>query len=53
MELVNTITEKFHHLPGMCQHITYSYHPQTNGLVGFQNRTMEDDIKKYVDKSQK
>ena len=47
MQLLGNVTV----LTGMCHNITSSYHPQENGLIEQQSRTMEDCIK-YTDKSQ-
>ena len=51
-EFVNGVSEELFRLSGTKQHITSAYHPQANGLVERQNRTLKDCLVKcLVDKS--
>ena len=51
-EFVNSVSEELFRLTGTNQHITSAYHPQANGLVERQNRTLKDCLVKcLMDKS--
>jgi len=51
-EFVNKTSAELHRLTGTKQHITSAYHPQANGLVEGQNRTIKDSfIKSLEDRS--
>ena len=45
---VNKVSAELHRLTGTKQHLTSAYHPQANGLVERQNRTLKDAFVKYL-----
>lgn len=48
-EFVNSLSDKLHQLTGTKQRITSAYHPQANGLVERQNRTIKEKLLKILD----
>ena len=48
IEFVNKVSTKLHSLTGTEQRLTSAYHPQTNGLVDCQNRTIKDSLIKCL-----
>ena len=45
-EFVNTVNAELHRLTGVEQRVTSAYHPQANGLVERQNRTIKNTLVK-------
>ena len=48
-EFVNAVSAELHTLTGTKQHMTSAYHPQANGLVERQNRTIKDSFIKSLE----
>lgn len=48
-EFVNHVSETLHELTGVKQKVTSAYHPQANGLVERQNRTIKDKLLKILE----
>lgn len=47
-EFVNSLSEQLHLLTGVKQRVTSAYHPQANGLVERQNRTIKNCLLKVL-----
>ena len=47
-EFVNQVCDELHELTGVEQRVTFAYHPQANGLVERQNRTVIDSLLKVL-----
>ena len=47
-EFVNSVSDELHRLTGVKQKITSAYHPQANGLVERQNRTIKEKLLKIL-----
>ena len=47
-EFVKKVSTELHRLAGVEQHVTSAYHPQANGLVERQNRTLKDSMVKSL-----
>ena len=43
-EFVNEVSKTLHQMTGVEQRVTSAYHPQANGLVERQNRTIKDSL---------
>ena len=50
-EFVNEVTDELHSMTGTQQRVTSAYHPQSNGLVKCQNRTIRNALVKAGSKS--
>ena len=50
-EFVNGVTSELHRLTGIEQRVTSAYHPQSNGLVERQNRTIKNSLVKVLDEN--
>ena len=50
-EFVNTVNAELHRLTGVEQRVTSAYHPQANGLVERQNRTIKNTLIKVLDEN--
>ena len=48
-EFVNQVCDKLHKLTGVEQRVTSAYHPQANGLVERQNRTIKNSLVKVLE----
>ena len=48
-EFVNSLSRELHNLTGIEQHITSAYHPQANGLVERNNRTIQASLLKVLE----
>ena len=48
-EFVNEVSDELHRLTGVVQRITSAYHPQSNGLVERQNRTIKNSLVKILE----
>lgn len=48
-EFVNGVSAELHRLTGTNQRVTSAYHPQANGLVERQNRTIKNSLIKVLD----
>lgn len=51
-EFCNAVSSKLHQLTGTKQRITSAYHPQANGLVERQNRTIQGSLLKVLGNNQ-
>ena len=49
LEFVNSVSAELHRLTGTIQCVTSAYHPQANGLVERQNRTVRNSLIKVLD----
>ena len=47
-EFVNEVSSELHRLTGVKQRVTSAYHPQANGLVERQNRTIKNSLIKVL-----
>ena len=50
-EFVNTVNAELHRLTGVEQRVTSANHPQANGLVERQNRTIKNTLVKVLDEN--
>ena len=50
-EFVNELSNHLHTMTGVEQRITSAYHPQANGLVERQNRTIKNSLVKVLDEN--
>jgi len=48
-EFVNEVCKQLHELTGVEQRVTSAYHPQANGLVERQNRTIKNSLVKVLE----
>ena len=48
-EFVNAVSTNLHELTGVEQRVTSAYHPQSNGLVERENRTIKNALVKVLD----
>ena len=48
-EFVNQVSAELHRLTGVEQRVTSAYHPQSNGLVERQNRTIKNSLEKVLE----
>ena len=47
--MLNEVCKQLHELTGVEQRVTSAYHPQANGLVEHQNRTIKDSLVKVLE----
>ena len=50
-EFVNGVSSELHRLTGIEQRVTSAYHPQSNGLLERQNRTIKNALVKILDEN--
>ena len=50
-EFVNKVSEELYLFTGVQQRVTSAYHPQSNGLVERQNRTLENSLVKILEEN--
>ena len=48
-EFVNSVSAELHRFTGIIQRVMSAYHPQANGLVERQNRTIKNSLIKILD----
>ena len=46
---INSVTKSLHSMTGVKQRVTSAYHPQANGLVERQNRTIKNSLVKVLE----
>ena len=49
IEFVNEVSDELHRLTGVVQRIASAYHPQSNGLVERQSRTIKNSLVKILE----
>ena len=50
-EFVNKVSDELYLFTGVQQRVTSAYHPQSNGLVERQNRTLENSLVKILEEN--
>ena len=48
---MNEVADELHSMTGTQQRVTSAYHPQSNGLVERQNRTIKAALVKFLDQN--
>ena len=48
-EFVNKVSDELHLITGVQQRVISAYHPQSNGLIERQNRTIKNSLMKLLE----